>query len=342
MTGYGLPHPYPPMMAASVATFVNALASTLDTPAHRMADSGLSRVLWELGCRESPLRDEHGRGGFNIRDQMEALDQEDVIDRPIWALAYMFDGGLRIIHHVPETSPLHPSNWPGYPYGWQHLWYGELWRVRASDGSARRHSRSLMRAGVVELANMCDPEGDRYLTTEEAAEACPWIAQFGAVHDYEYLRDALMTAGVQPTRGRTPWPAADVKRGVAPAYVPPDFGQHAREYRWRFEKQTRSGDGGRAMADHLGLRDRAEWRPEPDAQQDSDPSQMEGDPTAAAFQARRRATRQCGTCKSRISPAQINYFSTGGVGGRYIATTEKRPRRSARGRRPVRAGITMR
>ena len=81
MTGYGLPHPYPPMMAASVATFVNALASTLDTPAHRMADSGLSRVLWELGCRESPLRDEHGRGGFNIRDQMEALDQEDVIDR---------------------------------------------------------------------------------------------------------------------------------------------------------------------------------------------------------------------------------------------------------------------
>ena len=107
------------MVAAkcTVATFVNALASTLDTPAHRMADSGLSRVLWELGCRESPLRDEHGRGGFNIRDQMEALDQEDVIDRPIWALAYMFDGDLRIIHHVPETSPLHPSNWPGYPYG---------------------------------------------------------------------------------------------------------------------------------------------------------------------------------------------------------------------------------
>ena len=87
VTGYALAHMYPPMMAASMATFVNSLASPLPTPAQIQAQSGLARVMWELGCRGPPLCDEEGNGGFKIREQLGALEQEDVIDRPMWALA---------------------------------------------------------------------------------------------------------------------------------------------------------------------------------------------------------------------------------------------------------------
>ena len=53
------------------------------TPAQLRAQSSVARVMWELGCRGPPLRDEEGGGGFSIGEQLGALDQEDVIDKAL-------------------------------------------------------------------------------------------------------------------------------------------------------------------------------------------------------------------------------------------------------------------
>ena len=210
VTGYALAHPYPAMMAASVMTFFNALATPLDTPAHRQAQSGLARVLWELGCREAPLMDESGLGGFDFAEQLDVLDQEDVIDRPVWALTKMGGGRLQLVQHLPRSSPLHACRYPGYPQDWQPLWYGELWELRRADGTGRssmrpEDRRRLMRAGVAELANLCNEDGDLFLSAADAASACQWIRAFGACSAFDALTAFLAEAGVEPVPGRRPW-----------------------------------------------------------------------------------------------------------------------------------------
>ena len=101
VSGYALAHPYPPMMAACVTTFVNSIATPTPTPAQLQARAGAARVLWMLGCREAPLEDEQGRGGYRIDEQIDMLDQYDVIERPIRALACMGQGSMRLVHHLP-------------------------------------------------------------------------------------------------------------------------------------------------------------------------------------------------------------------------------------------------
>ena len=118
-----------------------------------------------------------------------------------------------------------------------------------------------MRAGVVELANLCDEAGAAYLGFEAAAVRCEWLRAFGARADYTALVSFLERAGVQPVPGRAPWAAADAKRGVCPAYAPRGFGDEARARRAAAEAAKASGDGGRLLAAQLGLSDRPEWRP---------------------------------------------------------------------------------
>ena len=78
--------------------------------------------------------------------------------RAIWAVAMIFGGTFPLIHHFGPDSCLHHSRWPGYPEGWQALWYGRLWHLRLPDETKRVRSRRLMRAGVVELANLCNAD----------------------------------------------------------------------------------------------------------------------------------------------------------------------------------------
>ena len=55
-----------------------------------------------------------------------------------------------------------------------------------------------MRAGVVELANLCDEAGAAFLGFEAAAARCEWLRAFGARADYAALVSFLESAGVQP------------------------------------------------------------------------------------------------------------------------------------------------
>ena len=123
--------------------------------------------------RDRPIPDEDLRGGFSFAEQLDALEQDDIIERPIWALHIMgcFE---KLRHHFPPTSKLHEASWPGYPPGWQALWHGALWRMRLPDGTRRRASRPLMLAGYAELANLCSAEGDAYLTLAEASGRSKW------------------------------------------------------------------------------------------------------------------------------------------------------------------------
>ena len=288
VTGYGLAHPYPALMAACVMTFVNSLATPLDTPAHVQSMGGLARVLWIFGCRAAPLRDEHGVGGFQFGEQADALDQNDVIERAVWAICRLGRGQMCLVHHLPPSSPLHPDRWPGYPEGWQPLWYGGLWQLRLANGAKRASSRPLMHAGVAELANLCDASGGRYLPFAEAAGRCRWLKEFGARRDYETLVSFLVAAGVTPVPGRRPWAAADVKAGVCPTYAPQGFGAVMRERRREYELAKHSGDGGRLMASQLGLTNRPEWLPAVAATGD----EASGMPPSPAVPPARAAPRQ--------------------------------------------------
>ena len=235
----------------------NGLHLRVDTPAHLQTTSGVARVFWEIGSRQAPLVDEDGMGGFDFREQLAVLDQDDPLERAIWAVAMIFGGTFPLIHHFGPDSCLHHSRWPGYPEGWQALWYGRLWHLRLPDETKRVRSRRLMRAGVVELANLCNAEGDGYLTAEQAAVECRWIREFGAVQDFADLGDFMKAAGIAPVRGRSPWAAADAKRGrVAPGNpvhteivnADPEYGRERFLWRRRREERKASGDGGRQLA----------------------------------------------------------------------------------------------
>ena len=83
VTGYGLEHPYPPLVAASLATFWNAIASPAPTPARSAAHSAYGRIMYELGCREDPA-------GFDYRDQLGELDYDSCVERPVRILAVIW------------------------------------------------------------------------------------------------------------------------------------------------------------------------------------------------------------------------------------------------------------
>ena len=120
ITGYGVDHPYPPLVAASVAMMWNSLASAVPTPACLASHSAYGRVMYELGCRADPC-------DFNYWDQKEGLDHESCVDRPIYFLAAIRGGACGFAEHFGEDSVLHRARWPGYPAGWRALWHGALW-----------------------------------------------------------------------------------------------------------------------------------------------------------------------------------------------------------------------
>ena len=100
-----------------------------------------------------------------------------------------------------------------------------------------------MRAGVVELANLCSTDGSRFLTFADAADACAWLRHFDTQKEYDDLVAFLDAVGVAPVEGRAPWAAADVKRGIVPPYAPPGFGEAARAARDHGNSVKASGDG---------------------------------------------------------------------------------------------------
>ena len=150
-----------------------------------------------------------------------------------------------------------------------------------------------MLAGVAELANLCDAEGDSYLDFDAASRRCKWLRVYGAKGDYEELVAFMVAADVDPVPGRQPWAAASVKAGSIGDGAPPGFGDVARAARQQLVTAKLSGDGGRQLAAQLGLCDRAEWEPEPgDAA--SDASHIPPSPAAPAARSAPRA---------RVAPA---------------------------------------
>ena len=256
-TGYGLPHPYPCLMAGGVSTFFTALASPLDTPARRATHAAMARILWEKGCREAPCR-------FDLRAWMADLDQRKVGERMVWALASFHGGTLAIEQTFGEDSPLHSSRFPGYPADWRPLWSGSLASVTAVVGS--RAKVLLAKAGVAELANMCAGFGawasvrsmmEQY---DELADHDPTLVEKAI----RQLRGALKAAGVRPVEGRAPWSAKAARAGKTPCYAPLGFGSVASEKHAARLRDKCSGDGLAAMAAELGLTQRPEWvTPEP-------------------------------------------------------------------------------
>ena len=180
ITGFGLPHPYPPMMASTVATFMACLASPYDTPGARAAQCGLARVAWECGCRVNPCR-------FDFRAWMGLLDQTVTLERGLWMVLSLHGGRLMLDEHFPPRSALHSSRWPGYPDGWRPLWRGQL---RVTIG-AIKVQRLLARAGVVELANLCTACGSEYMTVAQLVGIYPRVL---------YARATAVRAGLSRRR----------------------------------------------------------------------------------------------------------------------------------------------
>ena len=251
VTGCGLPHPYPAMMAASVTTFMAALATPYETPAWAAAHHGVARVLWELGCREQPF-------AFDLRPWMGSLDQADIIERNVWAIGRMHGGRLNLREHVRISSPLHASRWPGYPGDWLPLWRGRLLAVTGCVPDRRL----LARAGICELANVCVKDGASFATAEELARACPQVLWHHAVKALAALRRlvaALNEAGVTPVSGREPWSAVDARDGRKPSYAPAGYGDSAVAAKLEEVRARASGDGLAAFAGQVGVTEREEW-----------------------------------------------------------------------------------
>ena len=240
-TGYGLEHPYPPLVAASLSTFWNALASPAPTPARAAAHSAYGRIMYELGCRADP-------SSFDYSNQLLALDHDSCVERPIRIMAEMRNDRCGFEQHFGTDSCLHACHWPGYPSNWLGLWHGAVWH-RLKPHLPLAGSRIIQRLGVAEVANGCPPEGGRFLTWTEFATATPEALRHGAAAQRQYraLMTALKAAGVPPVPGRTAVPAAiamsGMERGVATT-----SGSRARIVH---EQAQASGDGGLALLQAL-------------------------------------------------------------------------------------------
>jgi len=248
VTGYGVPHPWPAMMAAGLATLANGLASPQRTPATIAAHLGVARVLWLFGIREKPCE-------ADMSALVHELDLNCPIERPLWLLLQLNHGQMSIRDiHFEAWSPLREERWPGYPALWIGLWRGAMAdRLRLRG---LRFCRALARAGIAELANLCHPVELRLLTFEELSQRNPRAIEHGvrpARKEHEALLAALAAINAEAVPGRGGWSLIDAAEGWSPAYVPKDFGSHQRQCAREAESAIRSGDGGHQLAAHLGV-----------------------------------------------------------------------------------------
>ena len=246
--GYGSPHPWPAMMAAGAMAFANALATPQWTPAAVQAHHGLARFAWTLGFREKPWR-------LPLGDIMLELDLTRLIERAVFAVSVLNSHTFALTDcNFPEHSPLHPSRWPGYPPDWVHLWHGDVGERLRRAGVG--FSRVLGRAGIAEVANLCEEEGGEFLSFGELVEWCPRVVEHGraaARAAHSAVVTGLRAAGVKPVPGRRPWAMADAALGVAPDYAPTGFGELRRQRLAAGDAAVCSGDGGRRLAEAVGL-----------------------------------------------------------------------------------------
>ena len=265
MAGFGVAHPYPCLTAAAAMAFMNGLAAPLPTPANVGISSGTARILHEFGCRATPSH-------FRFDELMDALDQSDFLERAIWLIAKLNDGVFRVEQNFRVDSPMHEDRWPGYPDGWRPIWKGHLWRHIKASCPKLRVGRRLMRAGIVEVANMCDREGTCFLPWRLLVETCPRVLEHGAAAarlEYEELRAAFDAGRIGPVPWRAAWAAADAAECVRQCRGEGQEGEPDCFEPWVCERslaakeervaEVTSGDGGCALAALVGLTGRPEW-----------------------------------------------------------------------------------
>ena len=250
-SGYGNVHVWPAMMAASLMTLVNALASPVHTPAADRTHHAVARVLWVYGFRQL----DYGPRGIYFGAVSESLRLDNIVERPLWILCQLGAGFLPLVDvHFDDWSPLCPWRWPGYPPDWIALWHGPLYAQLRGKGLAFCHI--LATGGVAELANLCDSENFDFLDEDAILAAHPRAVELGAAQakrEIHALMGAIRACHISPVPGRGGWAMADAADGFIPSYAPAEFGLFRQLGLADLAARKRSGDGGTSLASQLGV-----------------------------------------------------------------------------------------
>ena len=150
VSGLGQAHGGVLLAVANFSTFVACFVTGGDTPGRRASHSELALIAWQLGCQSDPL-------SFGWHLHVARVRHMGSVSRALhWLLRTFPAMPLRWDDGPPAWFPCAAQHWPGRSASW----HGITQYMREQDSV-------LLLAGVVEVANLCDKAGARYLLWPE-------------------------------------------------------------------------------------------------------------------------------------------------------------------------------
>ena len=144
ISGLGLAHFGPCMLAANANAFCNCFAMPVKAPGRDVVHAAYAQLLVELGCFDDPAQAVLG-------ELHVLLDHDDPIERAVANLNLARGGRMDFRRHeLPgdEDGPLQAHFWPGWPEDAILLWQGAILSEWASSKSAASETQGFSCAGA--------------------------------------------------------------------------------------------------------------------------------------------------------------------------------------------------
>ena len=252
LTGLGLTHMGPTLLASGAATFWNCMAMPTRSPGNIAAHASYAQLLAEFGNCDDPA-------DWSPGDLLEFLDQNDIIERAVHNITCARGGRMDYRRHDDTDNnddPLNPKFWPGWPNDSILLWKGPFLQNWNQSFKQKQDARKLMRAGILEIAALGNTKGTEFETRWDIVSSRFTFLEGtpGTQESYNRLITQITKMDIQPQPFRRPplWPTC-----IHPKSTGNPFLDAARDLEPRAaaaaekDRIRRSGDGGLALEELL-------------------------------------------------------------------------------------------